>query len=450
MADSTFAPYDENSALERWRRQKSIQSGNKVAINNTVAKQGAGANPWRLPDSLIKKTVEQHTASGPNDYGFSGGGNTGTGTRQGNDDIPASVYRDGPPPPSLIDQLIAGLSETYEAPQRPDMQQYINNFNSTLDQALQAKLAGFGGIRNTAQENYNTSDRNLMEMFGANAANIAQQGSAAYNKITADQKAGLTASRDSSINALQADRQKQIAERQAMLQALGIQGVGAAEDPTVNTLNNSIDTITRRSDTNLGMADQMGASNQAYNQSVVNSVNQQGTERRAALMQQLQGIFGKLDMAEADARSQTEQQKAQAALQMQQAQMSAPDNGYEVFKDRQNLMMDLYKTLTGQQLERDKMASSGQTQANKVQGFSGLAQDLVNNGIPPEQAAQYMGVLSNVLGSEYMQGISPDEGYDRGSVLARRLMENGVPAVVAGQLATNYANLGNNASFTAQ
>ena len=450
------------SLLDEWNKVKKNENNaeaRKWALNQGSPAQakrpdglpgGYFANAGRLNDDIVNKAVAEHTASGPNDYGFSGGGNTGNGTRQGNDDIPASVYRDGPGPMSLMDQLIEAISQQYQAPQRPDFSQQIAGYKKTMDDALAAKLAGFGGIRNTAQSNYDTSDRNLMEMFGANAANIASQGSQRYNQITADQKAGLTQSRDSSINALQADRQKQIAERQAMLQALGIQGVGAAEDPTVNTLNNSIDTITRRSDTNLGMADQMGASNQAYNQSVVNSVNQQGTERRAALMQQLQGIFGKLDMAEADARSQNEQAKAQMEMQMNQAIASAPDNSYEIFRDRQGNMMDLYKTLMDQQMQREKLDASGGVEAAKVQGFSGLAQDLLNNGVDPNTASQYIGVLSNVLGSEYMQGISPDEGYDRASIIARRLKENGVPDVIAGQLATNYANLGNNASFTAQ
>ena len=193
------------------------------------------------------------------------------------------------------------------------------------------------------------------------------------------------------------------------------------------------------------MADTMGASNQAYNQSVVNSVNQQGAERRAALTQQLQAIQNQLAMAEAEATSQTEQAKANGVLEMQQAMASAPDNGYDVFRDRQSNLMDIYKIMIDQQNQEAQ-----QTDPTQVRGFGGLAQDLLNSGIDQNAAAGYMNTLSGVLGSEYMQGIHPDEGYDRASVIARRLIEQGVPQVIAGQLATNYANLGNNAYYTAQ
>lgn len=346
---------------------------------------------------------------------------------------------------SFMDALLGGITEQYQPPQRPDMSAQIAEFRAGLDAALAARLQALGGIRNNAQQGYNTSDANLAAMFQQNANNIATQGSQRFTDITAGQKQGIAQTRDDTINTLQGDRQKQMAERAEMLSRLGIQDSAAGPDIVSDTLSQGVQRAGDRANINLNMADTMGASNQAYNQSVVNSVNQQGAERRAALTQQLQAIQNQLAMAEAEATSQTEQAKANGVLEMQQAMASAPDNGYDVFRDRQSNLMDIYKIMIDQQNQEAQ-----QTDPTQVRGFGGLAQDLLNSGIDQNAAAGYMNTLSGVLGSEYMQGIHPDEGYDRASVIARRLIEQGVPQVIAGQLATNYANLGNNAYYTAQ
>jgi hypothetical protein len=108
--------------------------------------------------------------------------------------------------------------------------------------------------------------------------------------------------------------------------------------------------------------------------------------------------------------------------------------------------MDIYKIMIDQQNQEAEQADPVQ-----VRGFGGLAQDLLNSNVDQGTAAAYMNALSQVVSGEYMQGIHPDEGYDRASVIARRLKdEKGVPDPWATHLATNYANLGNNAYYTAQ
>jgi hypothetical protein len=347
---------------------------------------------------------------------------------------------------SFMEQLLSGITEQYQPTPRPDMSAQIAEFRAGLDAALAARLGALGGIRNNAQESFNTSDRNLAAMFQQNANNIATQGSQRFSDITAGQKQGITQTRDDTINTLQGDRSKQMAERAEMLSRLGIQDAAAGPDIVSDTLSQGIQRAGDRANINLNMADTMGASNQAYNQSVVNSVNQQGAERRAALTQQLQQIQNQLAMAEAEATAQTEQAKANGVLEMQQAMASAPDNSYDVFRDRQSNLMDIYKIMIDQQNQEAEQADPVQ-----VRGFGGLAQDLLNSNVDQGTAAAYMNALSQVVSGEYMQGIHPDEGYDRASVIARRLKdEKGVPDPWATHLATNYANLGNNAYYTAQ
>lgn len=361
---------------------------------------------------------------------------------------------------SLMEGLMQRINSSYE-PIMPGGPQGGPNPNddimarltAQLDESLATKLGAIGNVRNQAQEGYNTSDRNLADMFAANANHIATQGSQRFGEIAQNHQNALTANRDESIGKLQADRDQSMNRRAEMLQRLGIQEAGAQMDPGDQTLNNAISQTTNRANTAIQGAIEGGATNQEFNQSVVNSVNQQGTERRAALLQQLQQIQNQLGMAEAEAQQQTIQGKSQLEMQRMQAEAQAQGQsfedmnkfGYQQFRDDRDLAFDLYKTLTQQQ-----QGGGAEEQAPRVQGYAGLGADLVNQGIPEAQAGQYMAALSQVLGSEYMQGIHPDEGYDRASIIARRLQEMQIPPAIAAHLASNYANLGNNAYYTQQ
>lgn len=360
------------------------------------------------------------------------------------------------PENDLMGQLMERISATYQ-PMMPPAgggasaanNDIMARLNQQLDEALAARLGAIGNVRNQAQQGYNTSDSNLAAMFGANANHIATQGSQRFGEIAQNHQAGINQQREASVGQLKGDRDEAMARRTEMLNRLGIQAAGEQADPNEETLNNAITATTNRADKALQGSQQANATNQAFNQSVVNSVNQQGTERRAALLQQLQSIQNQLGMAEAEAQGQNAQAKSQLEMQRMQAEAEAQSQsvadynkfGYQQFRDNRDLAFDLYKTMLGQQ---------GKDQSTKVQGFAGLGQDLINQGIPEQQVSGYMAALSSVLGSEYMKGIHPDEGYDRASIISRRLQEMNVPGPIAAHLATNYANLGNNAYYNAQ
>lgn len=448
--------------LDEWdkvkRRENDPIARRKWALNQGAPKTQNtyfSGGPGRLPEDVIAKALrdntEQRRFPKPTDPS---GANLGGNRRF----VPGMAPPEAPGK-SLMDQLMDELSQQYEPSNRKaDTSAYkaqFDQFITGLDNALTARLDALGDVRKQAQSNYTTSDRNLSDMFGATANNIATQGSQRFSDIANQHKAGLTSVRDEAIGNLQADRDKSAATRAAMLKSLGIEAAGAAIDPGEETLSRGIGTLNERSASALTGAENAGATNQAYNQSVVNSVNQQGAERRAALTQQLQAIQNQLGMAEADMKGEHEQQKAQLQMQWNQAQQEAEnatnENDYQIWKDRQSTIMDLYKTLSDREMEEAKLMGQGGGEVEKVQGFRGLAQDLLNGGVDENTASQTIAALSEVVSKPYMQGIHPDDGYSRADIIARQLVENyNIPATLANHVATNYVNLGNNSYYTAQ
>jgi len=448
--------------LDEWDKVKKNE-GNKKEAKKFALTQGApktqssyfpnNGKQSNVNPGIMNNGLEQTAQTSARREGNAGRNILPPGWQERNAQITAAQDKQ-----SLMDQLMERITGQYE-PMMPGPQggpnpndEIMARISGQLDQALAAKLGAIGNARNLAQENFNTSDSNLAAMFGANANNIASQGSARFGEIANNQRAGINATRDESLNRLSADRNNAMQQRQAMLQALGIEAAGAQEDPGDTTMQDAMTGITNRSNIATQGANQGEAINQTYNQSVVNSVNQQGTERRAALMQQLQAIQAELGSAEANVQGEAAQAKSALEIQRMQAEAQAQGQsfsdmnkfGYQQFNDNRDLAFDLWKTINSQDQQAEDTAMP------KTQGYAGLGVDLINQGVPEAEAAQYMGALSQVIGSEYMQGIHPDEGYDRQSIISRRLQEMRVPPAIAAMLATNYANLGNNASFTAQ
>jgi len=110
--------------------------------------------------------------------------------------------------------------------------------------------------------------------------------------------------------------------------------------------------------------------------------------------------------------------------------------------------MDIYRTVNQNEQNAAKINSKAQ-QPGKSQGVEGLQQDLINANVPPEQAGQYMGVLSQVLADPATK-VDQFAGYTLAQVLMRqlKLRQPDMPDAIAMRIATNYANLGNTSSYT--
>lgn len=345
---------------------------------------------------------------------------------------------EAPQEPSLMEQLLDSLDDPYGG--------FKGNVDtSALDAALKSRLSAIAGIRTNANNNFNVSDQNIANMHNAMKRDVETTGKATFNDISNDQIAGLQANQDQAVQALNAQKAKEQAERIAMLKNLGIEASGAT--PANNeAYDQGIASITSRGGAERANAVGDRATNLAYNQTVANSIGQQGAERRAALTQQLQGILGQLGMAESEANSDYTNAKNQM---IQQAQSADYDN----WQQNRNFDRQRYNDLFGQSMQMEDQAFQREKYQNDLamqqmknmpqpMGFTNLANDLVST-YGQDQGQIATQVLSQVLTSPEMQAVPPDANRPAymASLIKKYGAQYGINDVMAAQIATNYANL---------
>lgn len=337
------------------------------------------------------------------------------------------------PRDTFMDDLLGKITADWSGPDKSKIDY------SPLDAALNAKLGALNNLRDNTNQNYDKSDLALEQMHNALQNNINTQGAQNFNNIADTQKQNLNADTQQSQQNLQNIKAEDMAKRQAMLKNLGIEAAGAAPDPSADVLSQAQGSIASRNDANVVTADQNRGTNLAFNQGIANSVGQAGVERRSDLTNQLQNILGRIGMSEADAKS----QDAQARFALEQ---NAGNQQYQQYRDQKGFYTDTLHQMQQDEANAQKLAMDQQAAGSKqtVSGFAGLGQDLMNTGYDPKEVQNAMGILSNITSGDYMQGIDPNAGYDKASILNKLLQRNGVTSpMLALQLATNYANLGN-------
>lgn len=401
--------------------QTLLNAGKAGSTANKTAIAGAGPNKpaFRWPaGELALEQRNPYTAPAPNG-----------GTRQGVDDIPESTYRDGPPPPSILEELFARMTRGYEGTDESSV-----DF-SALDKALQTRLGMLDQARGTIQGNFDTSDRNIQGMHDAFQNQVRTEDAARYNQISDQQKGNLNANAQQGVGALEGARAKAVAERQEMLQRLGIQAAGAAPDTSNEAYDQGISNINQRNTTSQNLAENQRGTNLAYNNTVAQSIGQAGVARRSALQQQLQGLLGKVAMAESETRAQNEQQR-QAALGQ------ANEQGYKQWADQRDFTKDIWTQLSDQELAREKM---GMAPEAKPTGLNAIAYDLENTGVDPAMAQRGLQALSQILTEgNYLEGANGTTGntpYDRVNVITQKLKGAGVDPMTATQIGIAYGNL---------
>lgn len=398
---------------------QTLLNAGKTAPKTAIAGSSADKPAFRWPaGELVLEQRNPYTAPAPNG-----------GTRQGVDDIPESTYRDGPPPPSLLEELFARMTEGYKGRDASSVDM------SALDKALNERLGMLGQARDTIQGNFNTSDKNIQGMHDAFQNQVRTEDAARYNQISDQQKGNLNANAQQGIGALEGARAKAVAERQAMLQRLGIQAAGAAPDTSNEAYDQGIANIGQRNTTNQNLAENQRGTNLAYNNTVAQSIGQQGVARRSALQQQLQGLLGKVGMAESEARAQDQQQR-QAALSQ------ADSQGYKQWADQRDFTKDIWTQLSDQELAREKMGMGPETRPT---GLAAIASDLEATGADPAMAQRGLQALSQILSEgNYLEGANGTTGntpYDRVNVITQKLKGAGVDPMTATQIGIAYGNL---------
>lgn len=309
-----------------------------------------------------------------------------------------------------------------------------------LDKALEARIGMLNDLRNQTQGNFDKSDANLGAMHNALQDDLRGRGAGVYNTIADTEQSNLRGIQEGAQGRLQGIKNEDMAKRAAMLKELGIEAAGGQEDSSAAVLSDAQANIASRGQAEQANSEGDRASNLAYNQGIVASVGQQGVERRGALAQQLQQVFGKLSQAEAEYRANDQEARIGFDQQADDRQYAEFNNDRAYARESVNRMED-----RAWQVE-DRNAKGGTPQ--KVAGYSGLAQDLVNTGYDPQAIQGAMGALSKVLGSEYLKDVNPNQGYSQTAIIHRKLVdEYNVDPNLAIQLATNYGNLGTSNSY---
>jgi hypothetical protein len=342
---------------------------------------------------------------------------------------------EAPQEPSLMEQLLDRLDDPYGG--------FKGNVDtSALDQALKSRLSAIGGIRTNANNNFSISDTNLMNMHDAMKHDVETRGKQTFQDISNDQIAGLQGNQDQAVQALNAQKAKENAERVAMLKNLGIEASGATPSDQ-GAYDQGISSIVQRGANERANATGDLSTNLAYNQTVANSIGQQGAERRAALTQQLQGILGQLGMAESEANSDYANAKAQMLQQAKDRDYDMWNQNRSFDRQRYNDMFQQGMALDDQAFQREQWQA--QQAANMAKnmpqpmGFTSLANDLVNTGFGQDETQHAMQILSQVLTSPEMQAVPQDA--NRAAYMASVLKRYGLNDVMAAQIATNYGNL---------
>lgn len=454
-----FKPLDERKRQEVLHPGNAFPKVDRDRLGPQFAKQYNRPVPRQTPSASVSRTPYDPNGSWSAEQGAADFAKASRANNPAYGQVPDDMYaaakaRMNPslnPPleslmpqqdtgPSIMEQLLDQLDDPYGG-----FQGKIDT--SALDNALRSRLGQINTLRQNTNNNFSVSDQNIANMHNAMKRDVETTGKASFNDISNDQIASLQANQDQAVQALQAQKAKDAAERTAMLKNLGIQASGATPSDT-SAYDQGISSITSRGGAERANAVGDRATNLAYNQTVANSIGQQGAERRAALTQQLQSILGQLGMAETEANS----DYANAVSEMES---QARQQDFENWQNERNFTRQRYNDMFGQKMDLDRFNYQQQRdmmeQAMKADegdqafGFSTLADDLLNSGFNDADSQNAMAVLSNVLTSPEMSAI-PSEA-DRTAYLAQLLRQNGVNPVMAAQLATNYRNLGNTNSY---
>jgi hypothetical protein len=380
-------------------------------VNKNTMKPGEYSNPqYQNPRYANKQQFDEANYSGPS---------------------PQEVSQK-----SLFDELLGKITSDWSGPDKKKIDY------SPLDNALNSRMDALKGLRDKSQQNFEKSDVALEGMHRAQQERMGTEGVNRYNSIADTQKSNLQADNQGAQDYLAKIKSDDMAKRTAMLQNLGLTDASAAShDVSADPINEAIGSIASRNEANQTTAEQNRGSNLAFNQGVINSVGQQGVERRGDLAQQLQAIFGKIDMASADAQNENAQQRFQL-------EQNAGNQQYQQWRDQKGFMQDTLGMMQEDARARDEMAMKAQTQKPaSIPGFEGVGQSLLNSGYEVPEVQNALGILSNITAGDYRKGIDPNAGYSDVSILNKRLQEQGISPMLAIQLATNYANLGNTSKY---
>lgn len=213
----------------------------------------------------------------------------GWGTRQGNDDIPESRYRDGPGEDEQRMEQIKALLDQEFAPS--------GEYGAMVDEAYASALGNIGKARGQANSNFQESDARIAGLTAGHVNEIQTKDRDAVNKIGGDLQSSYKETYGDARGQLQGAQNSEIAAKTEMLKRLG------QEEAGVGTAGQSeSEAMTRLTEQEAGAQKQAQgyqAADLTRNVEQAQSQASAGVERRSALSRDLQKILGGLDESEA-------------------------------------------------------------------------------------------------------------------------------------------------------
>jgi hypothetical protein len=262
-----------------------------------MAKTNAGAminrpNPSSVrPPSNAMQTLRSVGNKLPGLSRTPGGGEDGGfGTRQGNDDIPESRYRDGPSEDEQrMEQLQGLLDREFQS---------TGEYDSMVDEAYASALANIGKARGQANSNFQESDGRIASLTAGHVNEIQTKDRAAVEKNGSDLQSAYKETYGNARNEIQGQQSAEMAAKTEMLQRLGQQeaGIGTAGQSESEALTR----LTQNEAGAMQQAQGYQAADLTRNTEQAQSQASAGVERRSALNRDLQKILGTLDESEAE------------------------------------------------------------------------------------------------------------------------------------------------------
>jgi hypothetical protein len=259
-----------------------------------------------------------------------------------------------------------------------------------VDEAFAGSLAAIANARNSAQSNYQESDRNVQDLTAGHVNEIKTKDRSAIetnaNELTGAYNTAFTDGR----NQLIADQNRETSARAEMLKRLGIQEAGMG-----NAGQAQSEAITRLTEDNTGRQRQAAgykAADLTRNTELASSQASAGVERQADLRRQLNDINADLDQSQAS----VENAKATARISANNADQKDFLSQMEFYNEQLRDIQSEKERADDRSYdrardERDFLAKSG---GNTGGALDIASQNVMNTGHDPQQYAEAYALVS--------------------------------------------------------
>lgn len=240
---------------------------------------------------------------------------------------------------------------------------YNGEYDDMINSAFGAQLAALANARTQTQGNFNESSEALKGLYAGHVQDINTVDAGKYAQINNQLKGGLNSVYDNATSTIQADKQNDLAESEAMLQRLGLQAAAPAVLEQSQAQTDALARLQQEKASALTQATEYGNADQTRNVARGQSVAGEGIQRQGDLRQQLQGILGDLSMKEADITS----DKAMA-------QMEAQNMARQAWQEERGMDTDTLQMLLQQMTEENMAREDMQLKRESMNNDLAMAQ----------------------------------------------------------------------------